>query len=200
MYNNDLVREGYNKVAKTYSAQRDLFKNDKYLAELTKLLKPNSTILDIGCGSGIPVDKYLINKGFKVIGIDISDEQIKLAKQNIPEGTFEVTNMSDLKEGYYQVDAIVSFYAIFHIPREEHQELFKKINSFLPIGGLVLVTMGADEWEGTEDDFHGSKMWWSHYGADKNKEIVKNAGFEILLDEIDTSGDERHLFIIARKL
>lgn len=200
MKNSDIVREGYNKVAKTYSAQRDLFKNDKYLAELTKLLKPNSTILDIGCGSGIPVDKYLINKGFKVIGIDISDEQIKLAKQNIPEGTFEVTNMSDLKEGYYQVDAIVSFYAIFHIPREEHQELFKKINSFLPIGGLVLVTMGAGEWEGTEDDFHGSKMWWSHYGADKNKEIVKNAGFEILLDEIDTGENERHLFIIARKL
>lgn len=124
--NNDLVKEGYDKVAKTYSAQRDLFKNDKYLAELTRLLKPDSTILDIGCGSGIPVDKYLINKGFKVIGIDISDEQIKLAKQNIPEGTFEVTNMSDLKEGDYQVDAVVSFYAIFHIPREKHQELFKK--------------------------------------------------------------------------
>lgn len=200
MENSDLVREGYNKVAKTYSAQRDLFKNDKYLTELTKLLKPNSTVLDIGCGSGIPVDKYLINKGFKVIGIDISEEQIKLAKQNIPEGTFEVKNMSDLKEGGYQVNAVVSFYAVFHIPREEHQELFKKINSFLPVGGLILVTMGVGEWEGTEEDFHGSKMWWSHYGADKNKEIVKNASFKILLDEIDTSGDERHLFIIASKL
>lgn len=200
MKNNDLVKEGYNKVAKTYSAQRDLFKNDKYLAELTKLLKLGSKVLDIGCGSGIPVDKYFIDKGFKVIGIDISDEQIKLAKQNIPNATFEVKSMSDLEEGDYRVDVVVSFYAIFHIPREEHQELFKKINSFLPVGGLILVTMGAGEWEGTEDDFHGSKMWWSHYGAEKNKEIVKNAGFEILLDEIDTSGDERHLFILAKKV
>ena len=131
MKNSDLVKEGYNRVAKTYSAQRDLFKNDKYLAELTKLLKPGSTVLDIGCGSGIPIDKYLIDKGFKVIGIDISDEQIRLAKQNIPEATFEVKNMSDLKEGDYKVDAVVSFYAIFHTPREEHRELFKKNNSFL---------------------------------------------------------------------
>lgn len=66
----------------------------------------------------------------------------------------------------------------------------------MPVGGLILVTMGSGEWEGTEEDFHGSKMWWSHYGAEKNKEIVKNAGFEILLDEIDTSGNERHLFIL----
>lgn len=200
MKNSDLVREGYNKVAKGYSAQRDLFKNDKYLAELIKLLKPDSTILDIGCGSGIPVDKYLIDKGFKVIGIDISDEQIKLAKQNIPECTLEVKNISDLKEGDYQVDAVVSFYTIFHTPREEHQELFKKINSFLPVGGLILVTMGSGEWEGTEEDFHGSKMWWSHYGTEKNKEIIKSAGFEILLDAIDTSGEERHLFILAKKV
>lgn len=200
MKNSDLVKEGYNKIAKTYSAQRDLFKNDKYLAELAKLLKPNSTVLDIGCGSGIPVDKYLIDKGFKVIGIDISDEQIKLARQNIPGATFEVKNMSDLKEGDYQVDAVVSFYAIFHTPREEHPELFKKINSFLSAGGLILVTKGSGEWEGTKEDFHGSKMWWSHYGAEKNKEIVKNTGFEILLNEIDTSGDERHLFILAKKV
>ena len=78
MKNSNLVKEGYNKVAKTYSAQRDLFKNDKYLVELIKLLKPGSTVLDIGCGAGIPVDKYLIDKGFKVIGIDISDEQLSL--------------------------------------------------------------------------------------------------------------------------
>ena len=200
MKNSDLVKEGYNKVAKTYSAQRDLFKNDKYLVELTKLLKPNSTVLDIGCGAGIPVDKYLIGKGFTVIGIDISDEQIKLAKQNIPNATFEVKDMSDLKEGDYQVDGVVAFYAIFHTPREKHQELFKKINSFLPLGGLILVTMGSGEWEGTEDDFHGSKMWWSHYGAEKNKEIIKNAGFDILFAEVDTSGDEKHLVILAKKV
>lgn len=200
MKNSDLVREGYNKVAKTYSTQRDLFKNDKYLAELAKLLKPSSTVLDIGCGSGIPVDQYLIDKRFKVIGLDISDEQIKLAKQNLPEATFEVKNMSDLKERDYQVDAVISFYAIFHTPREEHLALFRMINSFLPVGGLILVTMGAGEWEGTEEDFHGSKMWWSHYDAEKNKEIIKNAGFKILLDEIDASGDERHLVILARKV
>ncbi|OGE18583.1 hypothetical protein A3J19_01305 [Candidatus Daviesbacteria bacterium RIFCSPLOWO2_02_FULL_41_8] len=195
----NLVREGYNKAAESYSSSRDQFSNTKYLEKLANLLQPGATVLDLGCGSGVPIDKFLIDKGFEVIGIDISEIQIELAKQNIPNTEFFVKDMSELKNGEFSVDAAVSFYAIFHTPREEHQELFKKINSFLPEGGLILVTMGSGEWEGEEDDFHGAKMWWSHYGAEKNKEIIEKAGFEIILNEIDTSGGERHLFILARK-
>lgn len=193
-----IVREGYNKAAENYSSDRNQFKNDKYLDKFIELLKQD-TVLDIGCGSGVPIDKYLIDRGFKIIGIDISEKQIELAKKKVPEANYEVKDMSELKHEEYQVDGVVSTYAVFHTPREEHQELFNKINSFLPKGGIILVTMGAGEWEGTEDDFHGAKMWWSHYGPEKNREIVKNAGFEIILDEIDTGNNESHQIIIARK-
>lgn len=195
-----LVREGYDKVAQNYSSQRDQFRNDKYLERLVKLLKSGSTILDIGCGAGVPVDKYLVGRGFRVIGIDISEKQIELAKKNVPQAFYKTKDMSELQYGEYQVDGVISFYAIFHTPREQHKELFKKINSFLPKDGLILVTMGAGEWEGTEEDFHGTKMWWSHYGAEKNKEIIKKAGFKILLDEIDTSGNEKHQVVLAYKI
>ncbi len=197
--NNDLVKKGYNKSAKNYLSQRDQFSNIKYLEKLNKLLKPNSLILDLGCGAGKPIDKWLIIKGHKVIGIDISEKQIELARKNAPQGQFKVKDMSDLQEKEYQVDAVVSFYTIFHIPRETHQNLFKKIASFLQKNGLILVTMGANEWEGKEQDFHGTEMYWSHYGADKNRKIIQNAGFDILLDEIDEGANERHQIVIAKK-
>lgn len=196
---NDLVRESYNKVADNYSLKRDLFKNQTYLEMLVEKLNPGSTVLDLGCGAGIPIDKFLAKYRYKIIGLDISEKQIELAKRNLPSQTFEVKDISELKRNEYQVDAVVSFYAIFHIPREQHEELFKKINSFLPDNGLILVTMGSSEWEGTEEDFHGAKMYWSHYRAEKNKEIVQQAGFEILFDEVDNSGGEKHLVILARK-
>ena len=107
--------------------------------------------------------------------------------------------MESLKNGEYSVDAVISFYAIFHIPREKHEDILEKINSFLPKNGLILITMGVEEWEGT-GEFHGSKMFWSYFGAKKNRELVKQAGFEIIFDEIDTSGGERHLIILAKKL
>ena len=81
---------------------------------LADLLKPGATILDVGCGSGLPVDKYLVEKGYDVIGIDLSAKQIALARQNVPEASYQVKDMVDLRHGEYQVDAVVSFYAIFH--------------------------------------------------------------------------------------
>lgn len=198
--NKNLVREGYDKVAEEYATARNQFSNTKYLDKLNSLIKPNSTILDIGCGAGLPIDKYFVDHGHKVIGIDISQKQIELVKKNVPQGEFFVNDMSDLKVGEYQLDVVVSFYAIFHIPREEHETLFKKINSFLPEGGLLLVTMGAGEYEGLEDNFLGTKMWWSHFGADRNRQIIQNVGFEILLDEIDAGDNERHQIILAKKL
>ena len=195
---NDLVKKGYNEVAEIYSAQRDEFKNNKYLDRLISLLEPGASVLDIGCGAGVPVDKYLSDKGFKITGIDISEKQIGLAKKNLPACSFHVKDMVQIHEGEYRADAVISFYAIFHIPREQHPDLFWKINSFLPQGGHLLVTMGSSEWEGSED-FHGTQMWWSHYGSEKNEEIIKQAGFRIILNEIDESGGEKHQVILAKK-
>lgn len=194
----EIVRKGYNKIANKYLSTRSQFKDFKYLKKLNSLLKPNSTILDIGCGSGKPIDKFLTDKGHKIIGIDISQKQIELARKNIPKGKFEVKDLTDLESREYRVDAVVSFYTIFHISRKKHQKLFGVINSFLPKNGLILVSMGASDWEGIEN-FHGTKMYWSHYGPEKNKKMVKNAGFDIISDEIDTSGGERHQIILARK-
>ncbi len=95
-------------------------------------------------------------------------------------------------------DAIVSFYAIFHIPREEHPDLLKKLYALMKPDGYLLITMAYSEWEGAED-FHGVKMFWSHHGAAENKQLVKQAGFEIILEKVDTSGGERHLVILAKK-
>src|SRR3972149_8814664 len=140
--NNNLVKAGYNKAARTYLSKRDIFKNNKYLDLFIEKLPTGASILDIGCGAGVPIDKYLSDKGLKVLGIDISENQIKLARKNVPEAKFNVVDMEELKRNEYSVDAIVSFYAIFHINREKHQALFKTIQSYLKPKGLLLVTMG----------------------------------------------------------
>lgn len=196
---NQKVKAGYNVAAKNYSSEfRDQFKNEKHLSELVAVLQPSSTILDVGCGAGKPIDSFLVSNGMTVIGIDISEAQIELARSSVPEATYEVKDMSELQDSEYQVDAVVSFYAIFHTPREKHIDLLKKFRSFINIGGYLLITMGASDWEGKEDNFCGSEMYWSHYGEEKNLELVAEAGFEIIKSEIDHSGGEQHLVILAK--
>jgi len=50
--NKRLVSEGYNKIARRYSLNRNQFESLKYLEKLNSLLKPNSIILDLGGNVG----------------------------------------------------------------------------------------------------------------------------------------------------
>ncbi|MBP9669791.1 class I SAM-dependent methyltransferase [Candidatus Woesebacteria bacterium] len=194
----NLVRDGYDKIAKTYLASRDRLKSGKHVSQLLKRLPKQSTILDLGCGAGVPVDDILLKAGHEVIGIDISSEQIKLARKSCPRGQFLVGDVSELSMDEYDVQAVISFYTIFHTPREEHSKLLKTFASYLKKGGLLLITMGDREFEGGHE-LHGEKMWSSQFGTAKNRSLVESAGFKIITDELDNSGGERHQVIFAEK-
>lgn len=189
---------GYDKMAASYASDRETFGSQKYLTKLMQRLPDGAVVLDVGCGDGVPVDRELLKKGYQVRGIDISQEQIRRARKNCPGGEYSVREMQGLAFGEYQVQAVVSFYAIFHTPRNKHLEILSKLASYLPGGGWLLITMGDTEYEGTTL-FHGVPMWWSQFGAKQNSKLVTQAGFEIVIDEIDRSGGERHQVILARK-
>ena len=75
----------YDNIAYDFANMRVEFASEKkYLDLFIKALKPKSSILDVGCGSGIPIARYLINQGFKVTGIDGSRELLSIAQNNCP--------------------------------------------------------------------------------------------------------------------
>jgi SAM-dependent methyltransferase len=194
-----LVRDGYDRIARIYLENRGRLKSGKYIQQLLKYLPKQASILDLGCGAGVPVDDVLLKAGHSVIGIDISPEQIRLARKNCPRGEFLVGDISALKEREYSVDAVIAFYAIFHVPRETQGRLLKTIATYLPKKGLLLITMGDREFEG-EHELHGVKMWSSQFSTAKNRALVEAAGFSVITDEIDNSGGERHQIVLAEKL
>lgn len=198
----NLVRKGYDngKYDVKYGRKNSVPENfaRSLCDELISQLKPNSKILDLGCGIGLPFDKYFSKKGLSVTGIDISERHIEKAKRNVKSARYILGDFFS-KEIKGKFDAIVSFYAIFHIPRTEHQKLLNYINSLLKKGGLILLTFGLDSMKyDFNPNFAGAPMAWSSYAADKNKKIVENAGFEILISTEDYR-TERHLWILAKK-
>jgi SAM-dependent methyltransferase len=192
------VRAGYDVVSRRYAAYRDQFKNDRYLERFVEIMPPPRRVIDVGCGSGQPVDGYLVERGYDVTGLDISPKQIELARGLVPKAHYEVRNMLELQDGEFEVDGLVSFYAVFHAPRKQHAGLLRTFASFLRPRGVMLITLGTHEWEGIED-FHGADLYWSHFGRDTNRKLVEDAGFDIVADEIDESGGEQHQVVIARK-
>ena len=201
MEHKKIVKDGYNAIANQYLEKRTRKSTDvALLDEFTKYLQPNDKVLDVGCGSGIPVAKILSHK-FDVTGVDFSEEQIKMAKKNIPSGTFICQDMTQLKFPDDAFDGVCSFYAIIHIPREEHHTLLENIYRMLKPDGMALLCLGADDLPGDIHTFHNEQMYWSHFDATTYETMLKKIGFGFIFSNLvaDESYDGEHLFVLVKK-
>ncbi|MFN2303653.1 MAG: class I SAM-dependent methyltransferase [Anaerolineales bacterium] len=196
------VKDGYNSIADKYLPSRSEDSEDvQLLKELVERLPKGVKVLDAGCGAGIPVTRYL-SQFFDVTGIDFSDEQIRMARQLVPEAHFLCQDITQLTLAENSFDAICSYYAIIHIPRREHQALLQNFYHILKPSGWVLLCLGADDLERDIHEYHGARMYWSHYDADTNLNLVKECGFNIVWSKIvadSTSPGASHLFVLAQK-
>jgi hypothetical protein len=78
-------------------------------------------------------------------------------------------------------EAAVSFYTLFHIPREEHGRLLAMIASWLRTGGLLLITTARTAHPGyTEENFCGVTMYWSHFGPERYAAALEALGFQLI--------------------
>lgn len=193
-----LVRRAYDQMADKYLASRGRLKTSKYISRALKLMPKQSVVLDLGCGAGYPVDDIFLKSGHEVIGLDISSKQIQLARKLCPKGQYLVGDILDLKNGEYQCELVVSFYTMFHLPRDKQANVLKVFASFLKPKGLLLITMGDRAFEG-EHELYGETLWSSQFGTVDNMKMIESAGFSMVFTEMDNSGGERHQVILAQK-
>ncbi len=201
-----VVETGYDRVAERYLGSKDAEDPTTLAAleELARELPPEATVLDLGCGAGVPVTRWLAQR-FAVTGVDFSARQLELARRHVPAARFLRADMSDLVFAPETFDAVVAFHSIIHVPRAEHPALLGKIYRWLKPGGGFLATLAVGEWEGEEDDWEGwgAPMRWSHHDGETSLGLLRSAGFAIESAEARTTrgprGDESWLWVLARK-
>jgi 2-polyprenyl-3-methyl-5-hydroxy-6-metoxy-1,4-benzoquinol methylase len=197
------VREGYNAIANNYLAGRTRNSADvRLLDDFMDHLAANAQVLDAGCGAGVPISQMLSER-FKVTGVDFSEAQIELAKQNVPHATFLCDDMTQLDFPENTFDGITSYYAIIHIPREEHQALLANFHRMLKPGGLALLCLGAEHLiDDIDENFYGARMYWSHYDRETYLQLLKELGFQIIWSRLvadESCEGAKHLFVLAQK-
>ena len=203
MEHKETVKAGYNTIAGRYLATRTRDSEDvRLLDELTKRLSEDAKVLDAGCGAGLPISQMLSGK-FEVTGVDFSEAQIELAKKNVPDATFICQDMTQLDFPENTFDGICSYYAIIHIPREEHQPLFANFYRMLKPGGVALLCLGAEDVvDDIDENFLGTRMYWSHYDSETYLKILNECGFTIIWSKRvadATCEGAGHLFALVQK-
>ncbi|MFC1475426.1 class I SAM-dependent methyltransferase [Candidatus Zixiibacteriota bacterium] len=194
----EIIRSGYDKIAGRYVEEREKIDNWQEIDEFCAKLPAKAKILDVGCGTGIPIARYLSQNGFEVVGIDLSKEMVTVAKRNVQGARFLQMNMTDIEFPPESFDGLISCYAIFHVPRSEHAAIFQSFYRILKPDGILLASVGAGDWEGVED-YHGVDMFWSHFDPLTTQSLITEAGFDIEFGRNVESGGEVHHWILTRK-
>ena len=160
----------------------DWFNNDALLPTLTDFvsyLPIKSKVLDLGCGTG-GESKRVISLGADVVGIDLSSESIKYAKENVSNGTFYVMNILEMTFEKSFFNGIFEAGVLFHFNENEQIQILDKLKSILKNRGMFLSYYPEGNYEGMEEFKIDDKMF-RRYARKINKETwiktVEGSGF-----------------------
>ncbi len=194
----EVVRTGYDVVSAAYRADDESDQRyDEWLEELALALVPGGRVLDLGCG--VPAVRWLLRRGFNVMGIDLSPVQVERAKRSFPEAEIRCADMTELELPAGSLDAVVALYSVIHVPVPEQPALFESIHRWLRVGGTLLAIVGATAGTGTEDDWFGAPMYWSHADRDTYLTWLRDIGFELRWHRFIQEDDGGHTLLLVRK-
>jgi ubiquinone/menaquinone biosynthesis C-methylase UbiE len=201
-----LVQRGYDAVSLAYrsddgaaapSSAEDVSRYAGWVQELADVLPDGATVAELGCGAGIPATRQLAEHGLRVLGVDFSSVQLRRARHLVPTASLVQADMTELHLRSASVDAVVSLYALIHVPLTDQQDLFPRIRSWLRPGGYFLAIVGADRWTGTEN-YLGAPMFWDHADTGTYLDWLQVAGMAPLWHRFIPEGDGGHTLVLAR--
>lgn len=109
-----------------------------YLKKLFKIYSFNNA-LEIGCGIGI-ISEFISKNVPGVTGIDISEENIKFAKTTNNNISFYCSDFSEYP-AKDKFDLITLFDVLEHIPKQIHQNVFRKIKDLSNPNTKIIITV-----------------------------------------------------------
>jgi len=198
----DRNAESYNKITTQWSENRNKSPLNKCVVDFAEKIKPNGKVLDIGCGTGYPIAKYLSEKGFSVTGIDISENMIGEAlRLEFPNTEFILCDFFDYQP-MEKFDGVIAFDSFFHFPKQKQAEIYPRVSKWMNNGAYFLFTHGKSENE-LIDSIYGEVFYYSSLNIDDVHKLLSESGFAIEISIEDfwevTSG-ERDLLVLAKKV
>lgn len=143
----------YTGFAKVYETFMDNIPYDVWTEYLTGLLAEygvakGSLLCELGCGTG-SMTRRLAEAGFDMIGIDLSEEMLDIARYDHPECEQDILYLNqDMREFelYGTVAAVVSLCdSMNYLTSEEDLlQVFKLVNNYLDPGGYFIFDMKTE--------------------------------------------------------
>jgi SAM-dependent methyltransferase len=168
-----------------------------WLERFAALVPEGAAVLDLGCGAGEPIGAWLMERGYRVTGVDVAEAMLAICRRRWPEGEWLRADMRGLDLGR-QFGGIVAWDSFFHLSAEDQRAMAPVFARHLAPGGALLFTSGPDAGEavGAVEDlpvYHASLSPAGYAAA------LEGAGLVVRAFVAEDEGCDRHSVWLARR-
>jgi SAM-dependent methyltransferase len=167
------------------------------LESLTASLPHGASVLDVGCGNGVPLTRTLLESGCKVVGVDSSARMLERFQANCPGTPFICSSIQSVDFQGRVFDAAVAWGVLFHLPHDEQRKAIAKIASALKAGGLFLFTSGDEDGTKQGEPMNGIPFRYWSFSVERYREVLAARALT-LLDVHRDAGE--NIYYLARKM
>jgi len=151
---------------------------DAFLAHVP----PTGAILDLGCGSGEPIARYLIGQGRRLTGVDAAPGLIGLCRRRFPDHDWRVADMRGLTLGR-TFDGVIVWHSAFHLTPADQRGMLAVYARHVAPGGALMFTSGSEEGE-TVGEWRGEPLYHGSLSAEEYRARLDAAGFDLLANRV----------------
>jgi len=168
----------YERHAHAYDRERSRSLQERgWLDRFLHLMPPAGTILDVGCGMGEPIGRYLIERGRDVVGIDAAPAMIGLCRRRFPDSEWLLGDMRRMQLGR-RFDGIVAWDSFFHLEPADQRGMFRRLASHARPGAALLFTTGPSAGESV-GSFCGEPLYHASLAATEYARLLAASGFSV---------------------
>lgn len=180
---------GYERIAGDYIKGRGQAVNgigSSTARAWARTFNKGSIILDLGCGTGIPVTNILLEAGLNAYAVDASPKMVEAFRKNFPDVPVACESVERSSFFDRSFDGIIAVGLMFLLPEETQRALIPKMAAALDPGGKLLFTapLVKVEWKDimTEKDSRS-------LGAEQYRALLSASGLSIGEEFHDEGGN-----------
>ena len=134
---------GYEQVASAFIAGRgsdSLETGASIVADWSQILPAGGTVLDLGCGTGVPISQALIERGFNLYGVDASPTMVAAFQSRFPAVPVQCAAVEESDFFGRTFDGVVAWGLFFLLEPDVQSQLIAKVSAALPSTARFLFT------------------------------------------------------------
>jgi trans-aconitate methyltransferase len=193
----DSVASLYQRHAQAYDRARSRSLQERaWLDRFLKLVRPGGTVLDLGCGMGEPIARYLIERGAEVVGADAAPAMIERCRARFPDAEWVVTDMREIELGR-RFDGVLAWDSFFHLSMDDQRGMFPRFALHARAGAALMFTSGTTAGEAI-GAFCGEPLYHASLDPAEYEQLLAANGFLIesrIADDAECGG---HTIWLAR--